>query len=258
MTEIMKEIPGNVNPIITRSTGNSVIQYPKKDVVHRYTKRSSREVLRLIDGKSSEECLKIIRRVGEIQMFPGTMLTNREEVETFFEAELGRGTLHGIKANLGGPKATENCMPVWNGNKFIAMMDKVSPGVKQYRSGDYLYYETENGKAIRGCNLLAIPSFQTINPNGIILLAYCLANGHSEDRRRVAKLLVDECEKSGLFDPPKPKLEPVEIPVIGESKLDYPETITKAFIAMMTLLVKVSEEHGAEKLIQKLKEEGKL
>lgn len=260
MTEIMKEIPENVNPIITRSTGNSVIQYPKKDTVHQYTKRDNRKVFSLLASRSEEECAAIIAKVDKINYLPNIMLATTGEVARFFQIDYD--TFNSRRCgmiNYGHKLGIDfrSVVPFYCTTTIKNTIQDHAPNTKFFTEKPNVFCEVAPGIAMR-IGTIYNSRVSMFTPKGIIVIAYYLCNGFSEDNRRVAKLLVDECEKSGLFDPPKPKPEPVEIPVIGESKLDYPETITKAFIAMMTLLVKVSEEHGAEKVIQRLKEEGKL
>ena len=240
------------------------IKYPKKDVVHRYVKRTAQEVLKALRRKTDAECMEIIRRVGDIKMFPGTNLTSKEEVGRFFDIDFSNTLLRSIKYSLGGADIVKKCMPVWKAAAFNAMINKVSPDVNKYRSGDYMYFETEAGKAIRGYNVKSPGFFQTVTPQGVILIAYHLANGRSEDRRRVAKLVVDAAEASGIWEKKcnrkveksakeiKP-LEPQEF-----TKIDPGKTAIQMFEAILALYAKEAEERGAEKVIQKLKEEGKL
>lgn len=235
------------------------VKSTEKDRIHRYTNRRPLEVRLALMDKTPEECLEVIRRVKDIRLFPGTMLTNTLELGAYFEVDFTSSSVSRCKHYLGGTDQTQDIMPVYGGDEFMEMIDETAPEAKRFFSGNYIYYECSDGggDAIRGCHQARKRHFQVITPQAIILIGYILANGFSEDRRRIAKLLVDEVEASDLLKA-KPAPETPAEPTQESPKMDYAETLRKLFDSVLTLVEKQAEERGAEKIVQKLKDAGKL
>lgn len=258
LTETAQEVKCSENK-------NTLTQFLKLDSVRKYTARQYQDIIPALSHRSEADCAATIRMVGEINWFPGGEVTNKLEAARFFDIEpcaLNRrlsDNRYRARNRLSG--FTETGTFTRSTVDMLRTLETNFPDAQTYISCNGVYVENKPGVAMYVGSGRSRHNIY-LTAKGVIALAYQLANGKSEDDRCVAKRLVDACEETGLFDKPQHGVKPTqrgEPPVPQEPpKLDPTQTLTQMFQAMLTLLTKESEERGAEKLIQKLKEEGKL
>lgn len=233
----------------------------KKDRVHRYTKRDLREVGTDLKHRSQEECLAILSRVDEFQRFPGSLMTNLYEAARFY----------GIDQDKLRERLSKQIYIVYSPDnkaefpilrvKDVARQIAVKAPDSKFLIMEKVLFVGNKETAMRIGYSSTNHYVRMLSPKGMIILAYALVNGISEDNRRVAKLVVDECERSGIFEKEAPPVQSEPIPAEPTpepAKMDYAETLRKLFDSVLTLVEKQAEERGAEKIIQQLKETGKL
>lgn len=230
---------------------------PKRDRVHRYSKRLTRDIGAMLANRTQEDCLRLLHKIGTYHTFPGSMKTNVYEAASYFQADadyMRESIWNGRHRAMA--KNDNQEFPVVRVKDFVRELSRVSPECKCAILEGYLYVGSGEVE-MRAGFIKNNSAFRLITPKGMIILAYCLANGRSEDNRRIAKLVVDECERSGIFEKEVAPMETEPTPA-EPAKMDYAETLRKLFDSVLTLVEKQAEERGAEKVIQQLKEAGKL
>lgn len=220
-----------------------------------------RYVIQSLRHRTQEECAEVIRTVGDMTYFPGTLLTNIYEAAEFFEmdAKSFRHRCNDISnafIRFGKEIEIRTEIPVYNRKDLVRIVQGSAPDAKWFvGEKDYWIEIVSDGKMIRLRN--NVKRTRTLTPKGVILLAYYIAGGRSVDRAKVANRLVQACRESGIFDVPVPPAEE-PAPEPASPQIDYAETLRKLFDSVLTLVEKQAEERGAEKLINQLKEAGKL
>ena len=235
---------------------------PKKDRVHRYTERDLRKVGSDLRHRSQEECLSLLSRIGEFQKFPGSLMTNLYEAAQFYDIDKDK-LRDRLNKQIYIVYSPDNKVefPTLRVKDVARQIAEKAPDSK-FLIMEKVLFVGDKETAMRIGYTKPNPYVRMLSPKGMIILAYALVNGVSEDNRRIAKLVVDECERSGIFEketsPMESAPETPASPVPESPKMDYAETLRKLFDSVLTLVEKQAEERGAEKVIQQLKDAGKL
>lgn len=255
----------------TQPAETSPVQTNKKDPVPEW-----------LGAMTEEECWDILNRFGRIDHYPGMSITHPNEVARFF----------GFTTYEARDRFRCNVIHTsFQSKDFPTIFPTVRPGelrlkIREFTKEDDPCEETLVGEyehfvcvgkdpsraislgIFRGGVLENWPyygnPFKAISGKGVILIALKLRRSvryRSEIANRIAsfcdKLAEDYKKRMQNQQEPQPATEPAA-EAKESPKLDPTQTLTQMFQAMLTLLTKESEERGAEKLIQKLKEEGKL
>lgn len=271
LTETAQEVktqPAEITPTQTRKT----VYVPT-----RWTRTPLYIVPDWIYRMSDEQCLEALQKVKRLKTFPGTMYTSVSEAANFF---LGNANYESsiralLNANFKSREFPED-FPKKKAHELIRLCQDsvknksllhVTMVTERARDVHYICYGEDPSQAIKigqrgtGCKIISV--------RGMIIIAHRMLCGENYKTNGPAENVIDNCEISGyitresfeLIEEPvaenKPAPDPEPTPA-SVPKLDPTQTLTQMFQAMLTLLTKESEERGAEKLIQKLKEEGKL
>lgn len=233
---------------------------------------------------SEEDCWEFIREETDITPYPGTTFTHLSEVARGLripdcDAKRLRNKLYSLSTN---PKYDE-LFPIYSpleiyhlakesgvdfydataktGAHYICLKQDSDMSVKLLPVGRFNQDRTDEfdgyGRA-----------FKTVTGRGI--LALCAAIHRSSvlrsERAEILNNVVDfmmkyppesNCSKEKETVPMENETVPAA-PAPESPKMDYAETLRKLFDSVLTLVEKQAEERGAEKIVQKLKDAGKL
>lgn len=219
---------------------------------------------------SNEQCYDVLRSIGRIEHYPAHLLTHPEEVARFFGVEKPfwqafRAFIHRVAKS----KDYGEDFPIMGFTAFFNQIkDKSGMMGIEYQycvdaNGIYYFSLDSNPQHMVkfGNPQRTGKGIKLVSMRGIMFLAFYLAS-HPKFQTPVTQEIVRRFKNLEVREGMSVKED--ETPTIPEPtpasapKLDPTQTLTQMFQAMLTLLTKESEERGAEKLIQKLKEEGKL
>ena len=233
-----------------------------------------------LGAMTEEECWEILNKFGRIDHYPGMNITHPDEVARFFgfttketKNQFRCNVIHPSFQTVEYPTVFPNVRPGELRLKIHEVAKEDS--YKEAIIGEHEHVICVGNNPSRAISLGIIRGgvlenwpyygnpFKAISGKGVILVAIKLRRSvkyHSGIADRIADFCDKIAEDYEAQMQAQQESKPVEPPVViaGESKLDPAETLTQMFNAMLTLLIRESEEHGAEKVIAKLKEEGKL
>ncbi len=231
-------------------------------------------------GKSNEACYEFLSKVGRIEHFPASFLTHPEEMMRFFGLE--HYAWNSFWFAFKGMVSRYNFYayyPKVEFHSFSAQIKKQAEamGVSCNESidaeGNHFFSRDKNPQHVvkLGNPARCHSGVRLVSMKGIIIMAFYLEKNPTYATKMTRKI-VKYCDELGfattkvptenLFSPEdqltiEPEHTPQD-PAPEPTKLDPAQTLTQMFNAMLTLLMKESEERGAEKVIQQLKEAGKL
>lgn len=230
---------------------------------------------------SNEQCYEILSSVARIERYPNLFLTHVTEVARFLGIPKERWR-HFKAAYVvhNFPSANyPDDFPILHKRD---LMDALKQRAKE--NGTKLIESfSANGSlcvGVDGNPSMTIevgnrnaPSIKYISMRGVIAIAHKLAytNGYAYPQE-IAKRVIEATMKffikyekelevnSNEPTPaePAPTPETPAEPTPEPAKMDYAETLRKLFDSVLTLVEKQAEERGAEKIVQKLKDAGKL
>ena len=244
----------------------------KREIPAESRKRESFRIPEWLAAKSDEACCELLSKAGRVERFPAMYLTHAEEVARFFCIE--KVLWYSFRKqviNLRRRYSLADVLPVVNYYRFIEQMKKQAEltGVSCKEATDAAgnhYFSTDGNP--QHMVKLGNPHYfahglQLISMRGIILLAFYMER-NTRFATPVTRNIVRLCRETGFDQVPQPEPEPIPEPAPATEtpaespKLDYAETLRKLFDSVLTLVEKQAEERGAEKIVQKLKEAGKL
>lgn len=222
--------------------------------------------------KSEEACYELLSKAGRIEHFPAFFVTNTEEVARFFGIENAQWKVFREQiTNLTRNYGLFDEFPSVHYQEFVKEMKEraavmMIPCNESVDAEGYHYFSSDSnpqhmvklGKANRAIR----NGIRVVTMRGIIWLAFYMEK-NPRFATPVTRNIVRLCRETGFDRISEPKPEPTHEPVQQEPapespKMDYAETLRKLFDSVLTLVEKQAEERGAEKIVQKLKDAGKL
>lgn len=222
--------------------------------------------------KSEEACYELLSKAGRIEHYPAIFVTHTEEVARFFGIENAQWKVFQEQiANLTRKYGLSGEFPSIHYQEFVPKMKERAaimgvPCNEAIDAEGYHYFSSDSNPQhmvkLGKTNRAVKNGIRVVTMRGVILLAYYMER-NPRFATPVTRNIVRLCREIGFDRISEPKPEPTHEPVQQEPapespKLDPAQTLTQMFNAMLTLMMKESEERGAEKIINSLKEAGKL
>ena len=227
-------------------------------------------------AKSNEACYELLSKAGRIEHFPACFTTHTEEVAKFFGIE--KALWHNFHVQIRNVRRMyklHNVLPVLGYSDFVrAIRERAErmgiPCKESVDAEGYHYFSTDEDPQHMvklGNPANSHQGVQLVTMRGVILLTYYMER-NPRFATPVTRNIVRLCRETGFDQVPQPEPEPIPEPAPTPetpaeptpepTKMDYAETLRKLFDSVLTLVEKQAEERGAEKVIQQLKEAGKL
>lgn len=242
-------------------------------------------ILEFLLCQSEEDCWEAVHEITDITPYPGTTFTHLSEVARGLripdcDLKRLRSKLQSLVANPRYDElfpeqspgkiheiAKESGVDFYDatartGMRYFCIKQDDDTSVRLLPLGIF-----RQDKAVRN-GMYGGRVFRTISGRGILALCTAIHRSsvlHSENAEilnRVVEITMStekevspmEVESSPMESTPETPAEPAPEP----ARMDYAETLRKLFDSVLTLVEKQAEERGAEKVIQQLKEAGKL
>lgn len=252
----------------------------KREIPVKSQRKDKFEVPAWLLGKSNEACYELLSKVGRIEHYPASFLTHPEEMMRFFgiEHHLWSSFYLSFKSmveryNFYGYYPKVDFQSFASQVKKQADMMGVPCNETIDAEGNHFFSRDENPQHVvrlgnpsrchRGVRLATM--------KGVLIMAFYLEKNPKYATKTTRKI-VQYCYELGfnttkisaedifpLAAEPAKESESVPADPAPESpKMDYAETLRKLFDSVLTLVEKQAEERGAEKIVQQLKDAGKL